>query len=59
MGGGEGEGVAFVIILHFIILNNLFGRESYWYCLVHMVKFIIWEEVSTQSAFTHGNKVKL
>ena len=30
----------FVTMIHFIILNNLFGRESYWYCLVHMIKFI-------------------
>ena len=29
----------FVSILHFIILSNLFGRKSYWYCLVHMIKF--------------------
>ena len=35
-----GGGVMFVTIIHFIILNNLFGRESYWYCLVHMIKFI-------------------
>ena len=33
------EGEVFVYILHFIILNNLFVRESYWYCLVHVVKF--------------------
>ena len=30
----------FVSTLHFIILNNLFERESYKYFLVYMVKFI-------------------
>ena len=32
--------ILIVRILHFIILNNLSGREFYWYCLVHMIKFI-------------------
>ena len=35
-----GGGVMFVTIIHFIILNNLFERECYWYCFVHMIKFI-------------------
>ena len=42
---GEGEEVVFVSLLLFIIPNNLFGRESYRYRLVHMVKFVIWEEI--------------
>lgn len=29
---GEGEGVVFVSTLRFIIQDNLFGRETYWYC---------------------------
>ena len=32
--------ILIVSILHFIILNNLSGRESNWYCLVSMIKFI-------------------
>ena len=32
--------ILIVSILHFIILNNLSGRDTYWYCLVYMIKFI-------------------
>ena len=51
-----GGGVMFVTIIHFIILNNLFGRESYWYCLgqIHNMG-----RNFDAVAFTHGNRVKL